>query len=484
MRLISPNLVRASLCLFYACMIILFAGPMRGAAQDGSQLSSEPIAIIGTSVILESEVERTSTGRPRAYAELPADERRARIINMLLAEYVIDYFYGRDTTQVSSTVLEAVNDARRQVLLQFYAKSQFTPPAITDEDVEAFTLRNADLFGGRRSYNFAIVTLTGGTAEAREALQVRFSMPEPEIAALEEMVAVPQNSGVATTLNTVWQPSEALGDAVLLRLNEMVRDNLRTHIIQERDSTSILLLNSAVPIPADPAMLRSRIEQRLTAEAFDVHREKLIRRMAMMVLEPSVDSAEDQTEGANMNVTPPPRGSVVWSNRPVLSQNVQLAALFGVGFFGVLAGYFLWLWRAVVSAQYRKIKSHKRTVPFLQKRNTAFAVTAFGALGLLYSLLVVIPIAFQTLGETTTWLLFGTGIAAAVVIANIWSIWRNIVFRVVEKEDQHSHWNNLEAYRFLLRTSNSLRMLAATASFFVLYSTSYTFLMDGLLGFS
>jgi hypothetical protein len=51
-------------------------------AQDIQQPSSDHIAIIGSSVISEEEVERIAAGRPRAYADLSVDERRAQIIGV------------------------------------------------------------------------------------------------------------------------------------------------------------------------------------------------------------------------------------------------------------------------------------------------------------------------------------------------------------------------------------------------------------------
>ena len=216
------------------------------AKENAGETTAAPIAIIGSSVISVEEVERIAAGRPRAYADLPADERRARITDTLVAEYLIDYYYGRDTQQLSPQVLDALNDARRQVLLQFLAQSRFTPPEITDAEVADFAARNPELFSDRRSYNFAIVTLSGGTVEARQAAQTQLQdmleEQEVDIAALDQMVSGLQDDGVAAGPNTVWQTSEALGDEVLSRLDEMVQDNRRIDIIQQSDAVSVLLL--------------------------------------------------------------------------------------------------------------------------------------------------------------------------------------------------------------------------------------------------
>ena len=108
--------LRFSLFSGLAPALVTFAGSTLCVnAQDIPQRSSDPVAIIGFSVISDEEVERIAAGRPLAYVNLPADERRARITDMLVAEYLIDYYYGRDTQQLSPQVFDALNDARRQV---------------------------------------------------------------------------------------------------------------------------------------------------------------------------------------------------------------------------------------------------------------------------------------------------------------------------------------------------------------------------------
>lgn len=479
-----PNPFAGIALAFFALIFCTFSV----SAQDIQQPSSDPIAIIGSSVISEEEVERIAAGRPRAYADLSGDERRARIIDTLVAEYMIDYYYGRDTQLLSPSVLDALNDARRQVLLQFFAQSQFIPPEITDADVADFVTRNPELFGDRRSYNFAIVTLSGGTVEARQAAQTQLQdmleEQELDIAALDHMVSGLQGDGVVAGLNTVWQTSEALGDDVLSRLDAMVQDNRRIDINEQPDATSVLLLNSVVAIPTDPAMLQGRIEQRLIAEAFNVHREDLIRRTAQTVLNPPEAAVEAQTEGAVPTVAPPPRGSVVWSSRPTLSRPVRLAALFGVGVFGVLSGGFLWLWLRKLWNQYPQILRTNLFVPTLSKRSTGGIVAATGTLGLLGSAGFAVPIALQTLGRTTTGLTLGSSIATALVMAVIWHLWRLRALDRAVEEDGDKYDDAETARRILALKGNAFNLLAAAFGFAVLYGISLALLLDGPLRLS
>ena len=471
-----------------AYAVVLGLVPVQAFAQAEPTAPSATIAIIGSSVILDTEIDKIAAGRPSAYADLAAEDRRERIIDAVVAEYVIDYFYGRDLTQLSPLVLDALNDARRQVLLQFYAQSKFTPPEVTETDIADFIARNPALFAGRHSYSFALVTLSGGTAQARQALQDRVQdiagRPAGQIAALDGLVAEAQTGGVIATVSTVWQPSEALAEDVLSRLEAMVLDGSRIHITATPEAVSILLLNSAVPIPANPALLRDQIEQRLIAEAFEVHREELVRSVALTVLDPSAARTAarkaNQAPGADLTVALPPRGEVVWSSRPAVPLTLQLTALFSAGLFGTLAGYLLWTWLLLVLAQYPHILVTGPVVPFLKKRSTAVGVTVLTALGLLGSAGAVAPIAVQTLGRVTSiWALAG-GLMTATAIAAILHFLRQRAFKRAVAEEMRKDYESIKTARaMLLRKRKSVTLLALAAAFVILYGMSLGLLLDG-----
>lgn len=469
-----------------ACAVMLNTVPMRVAAQQEPPAPAGPIAIIGSSVITDTEIDRIAAGRPRAYADLPPDERRERIIDAVVAEYVVDYFYGRDTSQLSPAVLDALNDARRQVLLQFYAQSTFTPPKVTEADVGEFIARNPALFADRYSFSFAVVTLSGGTAPARQVLQDRVqalaAQPEGQIAALDDLVAGEQADGVIATVNTVWQPSEALDDDLRSRLEAMVQGGRRIDIAAEPDAASILLLHSAVPIAADPALLRDKIEQRLIAEAFGVHREELVRRMAQTVLDPSAARAANQAPGTDLTVALPSRGEVVWSSRPAVPRKVRLAALFSAGLSGTLAGYLLWAWLRLVLAQYPLLVNSHPIVPFLRKRSTGIGVTALGAPALLGSAGAIVPIALQTLGWTATGLALGGSVAIGVAMAVVWHVWSLRAFNQAVQQEDDKYDSIRAARQILFRKRKSVQILVGAVAFAGLYALSLGVFLDAPVG--
>ena len=479
-------LLRSGHLAAIACAVVLGAAPTLAPAQVEQPASSDPIAIIGSSLIYDTDIDRIAAGRPNAYADLPAQERSARIMDSVLAEYVIDYFYGRDLRQLSPTVLDALNDARRQVLLQFYAQSKFTPPEITETDVANFVARNPALFADRRSYSFAVVILSGGTAQARQALQDRVQdiaeLPTGQIAALDGLVSGLQAGGVSATVNTVWQPSEVLSHDVLTRLESMVDSNRRIDISQEPDAVSIYLLNSAVPVPADPAMVRGKIEQRLIGEAFDAYREKLIHRTALKVLDPQQAAVEDQTEGAPPIVAPPPLGSVVWSSRPTIPRSIRVSALFGACMFGSLAGGLLLFWFRIVSEQYPKLVNWSEFVTPLRRRSTGIAVTTIAAISLLGSAGLAMTKAIQTLGAITAGLTLGGGLATSFGLGVIWYFWNLRALRRAVAREQYQYDDIAAARYWVPLKRSSVKLLMAAFGLAVLYVMSLALFLDGPLG--
>ncbi len=87
-------LLRSGPVTAIACAVLLGTVPLRVAAQVEPPAPAGPVAIIGSSIITDTEIDRIAAGRPRAYADLPPDARRARIIDEVVAEYVIDYTNG------------------------------------------------------------------------------------------------------------------------------------------------------------------------------------------------------------------------------------------------------------------------------------------------------------------------------------------------------------------------------------------------------
>ena len=234
-------------------------------------------------------------------------------------------------------------------------------------------------------------------------------------------------------------------------------------------------------------VLRDQIEQRLIADAFEVHREDLVRSVALTVLDPSAARAAarkaNQASGADLTVALPARGEVVWSSRPAVPLTLQLTALFSAGLFGTLAGYLLWTWLLLVLAQHPHILASDPAVPFLKKRSTAVGVTVLTALGLLGSAGAVAPIAVQTLGrDTSIWALAG-GLMTAAAIAAIWRFLRLRAFNKAVADQMRMDYESIKTVRtMLLQKRKSVTLLAVAAAFVILYGMSLGLLLDGPTG--
>ncbi|MBF9060951.1 hypothetical protein HKCCSP123_17345 [Rhodobacterales bacterium HKCCSP123] len=356
------NLLR-SLVVFVGLLFIPAATLAQDAADEGV------LAVIGSSDITADDVSRILVGRPNAFPGLADEERRQRILETLVAEYLIDYFYGQATDQLSPAVLDSLSDARRQVLFQLYAQSRFTPPAITDADVAAFVDENPQLFSERAYYRFIEIELTGGTESERQDALARIlqaaQAPDAGVALFNERVSELQQQGLDPSLLTVWASSEALPAATLERLLVLASEG-RDIDVQETDtSVRILLLLDVDPVPVTPDELREQIELRILQQAFTDYRETLVRRMAATVL--ADVPAPDDTGLAPLEVDPPDAGTVVWAPEPTVPPSYRLAAFSASWFFGVIGLYAALSWVALVRRQYPELRSELTFVPSLRR---------------------------------------------------------------------------------------------------------------------
>jgi hypothetical protein len=466
-------------------LILLSAGPL-SAQPEGE---SDPVAIIGSSVITEDEVARIAAGRPEAYADLPPDARRARIRDMLVAEYLVDYYYGRETGLLSQPVLDALDDARRQVLFQFFAQSQFTPPQITQAEIDAFAEDNPALFGDRRSFRYARLELSGGEADRRAEMQARaetiLARPAPDLAALESLAAEARDAGLDVALDTGWTPSEALPPALRDRLAGMARNEARLDTRAAGGSVSVLRLYAAQALPTPPDVLRDRIEDRLVARAYQAHRATLIDQLAQQVLAPD-DSAGETADGmapetagtGAARVTPPPRGTVVWSAAPVLPREVRLAALFVAALTGVGAGFAAVAWAGRVRAQHPLVVQQQMFVPTLRKRGTATILAGLILIALLAGAVLAGPAALRTLGDGTTLVLFAAGAAMAAAMAAAWRLrTRRTLDRAIAKaREVHSDEEMADDIARLGQGPGGV--LAAALTLLILYAAALVLVLD------
>jgi hypothetical protein len=392
---------------------------------------------------------------------------------------------------LTQPVLDGLDDARRQVLFQFFAQSQFRPPEITDADVARFAAENPGLFEDRRSYRHAEITIAGGSAEAREAAvaQVEAALgagaPVPE---LDALLAALQGAGLSLGMATAWVPSEVLPEDRRARLDAMAEAGRRVDVAREPERVSVIGLYEALPIPADPARLRARIEQRLVAEAFAAHRDALIAELAQTVLDrPAGEAAAPAVlvpSEAVREVGMPPRGSVVWSAQPSVPRNIRLAALFAMTVFGALAAVVLWRWMLQAMTQGALARRLRPMVPVLRQRGVAIAVAVFGLLALMISFGALLPVALRTLGDTTTLVICAGGVAIAAGVGLVLRLRERRAFDAALAVRLDEHDDDDKARNLVLLDMPSGRYLVLALALAGLYAGAMALVLDAPPGLS
>lgn len=453
--------ILAGLALAFAVASSLSVSDARAQTAD----PDEVLATIGSTRITAEEVDRILAGR-NALAGLPEEERRQRTLETLIAEYLIDYFYGQDLGLLSEQVLDSLADARRQVLFQLFAQSRFAPPDIAEADVAAFVAENPQLFADRRAYQFLDLRINGGTPEARAAALARvpgaLATGGAPLTALTSLVADLSRDGLNATVNPFWATSEAIPADTLARLSPMAADGRELDQWAAADSARALVLLAADPAPLDPGTLTPQIERRLLQQAFQAHRDEIITLMAKSVLEADAAAAADPRV-----VRAPPRGTVVWSPNPVLPREVRLAGFFGGALMALLAAYGLVTWIALVYRQLPMLQKHELVVPTFRRAGPATTMTVILVLLTLPAAGLAGWVAGSTYGVRTTLVLLAGAAVLALALALVWHS-RTRRFRAAAQLEANETYSDPQmAYeRGVLEEGSGWRLVATLALFF------------------
>ena len=415
----ASHSIAQSLRRFLLALALLpgLAGALTAQAID----PDEVLAVVGSSRITAGEVDRILAGRRDFLRDLPLEDRRARMLDTLVAEYLVDYFYGRDLSRLSPAVLDSLSDARRQVLFQLFAQSEFRPPEISDAEVRAFVDANRDSFGDRASYRYLDLRMNGGSTVARQSalrqVEALDLASDTLLAEVNDLVAALNGAGLATTVNTIWTTSEVIPADTLAILRPMAADGRRLDSSDDGTTTRVIVLLGATPVPVDPTALRPQIEARLMQQAFETHRAALVAQLSQSVLDAR---AAAQSDAPPLAVQPPPQGTVVWSPSPVLPREIRLAGLFATGFLGALAGYAILTWMRMVADQHRRIGHQGYAIPLLKKRGVAMTIGGLLGLGVIAAFGFGVWVSSDVFGERATLVLLAGAAVLAGAVAFVW----------------------------------------------------------------
>jgi hypothetical protein len=141
-RLLRPRALAA------ACVWAALAGAVAAQAPAGE---GDVLAVIGATELRDADIDALLRLRPGAFGD-KTEAARARALETLKAEHLDAERYASGLSAFQTVIAEALEDARRRVNFDIFARSQFRTPTPSDNKVDAFVAENPDLFADRMTY--------------------------------------------------------------------------------------------------------------------------------------------------------------------------------------------------------------------------------------------------------------------------------------------------------------------------------------------
>lgn len=327
------------------CLLVL---PVAAMAQEASIIGT-----IGgervTTLDAERHLAQTGGQRPGETREQAVE----RAGNELLASHVVDRLMGQGS-RLNPGVRRALDQQRRQTLLDFHLRMnlEITPP--TDAEIDAFIAENAQLFSERRSYWFAQILLPTPEAEGRSAVDAALEELRAGPVTPERVLRFQQRLMEAEVLHerrTRWNPSEELSPGFRAALDALEEAGEGIALVEQEGGLEIRLLFGRFDDPADPALQRRQVAQLLVQREVAQQRDGLIAELAMRARDAPGEVGSDETEPAPVPVVddaPPvlePRAGAPWMFAAVGGIGLLLPMAFWTGRrFGQAVALSGWYW--------------------------------------------------------------------------------------------------------------------------------------------
>lgn len=259
------------------CVVVLVSmliWSVMALAQDSSDDAT--LAVVGRTVVTEADLERAFSSRGRNLSGEPAAARKD-LLDLLVAEFWVDQNFANRVAD-DPLISAALGEARRQVLFEIFAQSEFdaTPP--DDAEVTAYIVDHPELFADRVIYRFQQVSFEmpfgGGAEDIRDLLQAFVRGPADSSALAEFSVAL-LSADIALDRNRFWTGGEALAESLRARLQSMSTEGRRIDVVEAEQTIDLVVLFESETEPADPEALRDAIENRILQERYAEHRRSL-----------------------------------------------------------------------------------------------------------------------------------------------------------------------------------------------------------------
>lgn len=334
-----------------AALLVLLSVPPAVAEQREPEI----LGIVGGQRITNFDAEQrlNRTGGPRP-AETP-EEALTRAGNEILAELVVEQMLAR-TPDVNPRLAGAIAQARREILLDFYIRSNMEEFQPADADIQAFIDENPQFFGDRASFwvtQFRIGLPEGADRSALDAALDGFGPDRATPERLLEFQSILGESGLPFQRLTIWRSSEQLSPEGLQQLEDLHASGEPFLTVEGEGWKEVAFLKQRSADPIDPQLQRGQVAQILAQQQYAAQREALVNQLAgrarrgqdVAALPPESLAPGDEAAPPAAAAPPPPQ---------VVVQRAE-AWMYGViGGMGLMLPLVMWSGAIVPGAMSRR----------------------------------------------------------------------------------------------------------------------------------
>lgn len=259
-----------------AVAIILLCSVGVAWTQNNGATSSEgkAVARVGAAPpITSGELDRAVNARVvGTFGSTDVAQARARVLKELIKERLADELVTDEMITAAPDLSNALDEARRQVLLKYYLFKNVSVASPTLEEIKAYIASNPDLFEARRTYHYTEIIISlpreTGTSALLGKIQdtVRVSNPTPE--SLRMLCDWMDGMEITYGYSKLWQSSEQIAPD-LLQILQVLDSSERKVKLEKVDSEyRIVVLHASFADPLDPYRSRLGVAQKLGREAW------------------------------------------------------------------------------------------------------------------------------------------------------------------------------------------------------------------------
>lgn len=327
-----------------AAVITLFLCIDVARAQNSipSALEENVIARVGDlPPITSEELDRAVNARVvGTFGSSDADRARSTVLQELIKERLAEELVTEEAISASPDLANALDEARRQVLLKYYLFKNVSVASPTLEDIKSYIESNPDIFEGRRTYHYTEIIITLPRETGTNALlgkiqdAVRVSNPTPE--SLRMLCDWMDGMEITYGYSKLWQSSEQIAPDMLKILQALDGSERKVKLEKVGSEYRVIVLHGSFADPLDPYRSRLGVAQKLSREAWSKAADQV---MADAMSKADITLYGDPLPGLNLPRRPLPEGELQTSKHlPRIALAGSVAAIL-TGAFALL--YFL-----------------------------------------------------------------------------------------------------------------------------------------------